>query len=370
RSAIDASLSTVPTDSSCTSESVAPPPTRNTSPVARTTRGRAWPASPCTRMALLMFTSDVGSYRPGARTTSSPSTATVSTAYFSAHGGSPSVQVPVFPPLGLACLTVAAEAEGASASSSAAASAGQNPLPIRRLWQRIRRCAGGGRPKPRDTLDFRAEEEGCPGRPRGRRAGNRAGGSRAGRERLTQVAAGAGSRGGGCGPARGRAAAHDRHGGVRRAAAHVADETRRRYRCCALSRLRRARARRHVVPGRHRCARQHGARRAGHAGRALPAAGTRVERLLASHEPVHPPRPGLRAARLGGGHRHVPDAPVRADSAYDREPSLAREAGTLPPVRARNAADAAAGAVVQARAASARAVAVLPVGAQLPPLRP
>ena len=238
------------------------------------------------------------------------------------------------PPVGLACLTVAADADGASASSSAAASAGQIPLPIRRCGSEFGVAGVAEDQKPRIRSTFVLRKRGFRVVARRRRAGARAGRSRAGRERLAPVAAGAGARGRGRGPARGRPAAHDRDGGVRRAAAHVADGAPRPDRRRALPRLRRARPRRHVVPRRHRGPRQHGARGPGHARRALSAAGARVERLLAPHEPVHPAGPGLRAARLGGGHRAMPDEPVRADSRDHRQPPLARQAGALPAVRA------------------------------------
>ena len=152
-------------------------------------------------------------------------------------------------------------------------------------------------------------------------------------------------------------------------AAHVAAGARRPDRRIALPGVRGARPRRHLVSRRDGGARQYGPGGPGDARRPLSAPGPPVGRLLASAEPVHAACSRLRAPRVRGGDGAVPDEPVRPDSGHHREPSLARQAGPLPPVRARRAAHAPAGSVVQARAAAARAVAVLPVGPELPPLR-
>ena len=216
---------------------------------------------------------------PGATTTSSPGPATISTARLSEQGGSAAVQLLVASsPVGLACRIVAAKAGGARASTPTTASTGQIALPIWRFCHRMRRCGGGGLPKMRDTLGFRGAKKVVRVVPRSRCAGRRAGRSRRGRERLVALAARARPRGRGHRAARRRAAADDRHGGVRRAAAHVAAGARRPDRRLALPGVRAARRGRHLVPGRHGGARQHGARGPGDARRPLSAPGARVGR--------------------------------------------------------------------------------------------
>ena len=63
-----------------------------------------------------------------------------------------------------------------------------------------------------------------------------------------------------------------------------------------------------------------------------PRPGTALGRLLASGQPVHPAGAVVRGERLRGGHRPLPDEPLRAAGGHPR-PSRAREGRALPRLR-------------------------------------
>ena len=124
-------------------------------------------------------------------------------------------------------------------------------------------------------------------------------------------------------PARRTAPADDRHGRVRRAAARVADGPGGRI---DAERYRRSPGWRAAPPGTaapRRCTTAP-RWRSPRCSTTLPAPGDALRRLLASGQPVHPAGAVVRGERLRGGHRPLPDEPVRAGGGDHPRPPRAR----------------------------------------------